>query len=146
VVDNPGSCDLACDQSACSALNLDGVTAACRLGRCEFAPLGCNPATVTCDSLPPDCAAPQIPRVVDGCWSGCIDPRSCDVLADCTHETCGPGWMCVDSQVTFPPHCEPVPWGCGQVPACDCLGDHLLEVCEASCVESGEVIYCQDGG
>jgi hypothetical protein len=143
---DPGMCNMGCDQSACSARGLDGVDAACRLGQCRLEAVSCDPGTVLCDAEPPACAQGKVARVVDGCWGQCVDARHCDSLSDCSPDLCGDGWMCVKSQTTFAPHCEPMPAACDGEASCGCVGAYLDEFCMGGCMDGGGEILCADGG
>lgn len=140
-------CDMPCDQTKCSALNLFEPAAVCRLDVCVLAAQRCSPNLVTCDELPPECQPGLVPAVVAGCWGGCVAAHLCDELPGCTHELCGPGWMCVESQSgAFAPHCEPIPPPCGATPGCDCAAGVFGQVCGGACSEDSSRLLCEDGG
>ncbi len=115
-----------CLVSTCTSLGLDLPAVQCNFGTCEVEEVSCDPLTVTCDDLPPKCAEGQAPRVVDGCWSGCIPVEYCDVVPGC--ESCSEDEACVESvslaSSSFT--CVPIPPSCEGMPSCDCLG----EACE----------------
>lgn len=140
-------CRMPCDQTECSARNITDPAAVCRLGVCVLAAQSCSPGLVSCDALPPRCEPGLVPSVVAGCWGGCIPAHLCEQLPACTHELCGPGWMCVDSQSgSFAPHCEPMPPACAGVPGCSCAAAAFGELCGGACSDDGSRLLCEDGG
>lgn len=140
-------CEMRCDQTECSALNLFEPAAVCRFDVCVLGAQRCSPVFVTCDELPPECQPGLVPAVVAGCWGGCVAAHLCDELPACDHELCGPGWMCVESQSgAFAPHCEPIPPPCGATPGCDCAAGVFGQVCGGACSEDGSRLLCEDGG
>lgn len=133
--DEAPKCELmSCLVSTCTSLGLGMPAVECNFGTCEVEEVSCDPLTVTCDEEPPDCAEGQAPRVVDGCWNGCIPVEYCDVVPGC--DSCGDDEACV-AAVQLPGTtltCVPIPVSCEGVPSCDCLG----EVCEDACEDGIE--------
>jgi len=142
VDDNPGMCDLACEQSSCSALNLGEVSAACVFGHCEIADVSCDPATVACDALPPECQDGWLPSVVGGCWGGCIPAQHCDVVPDCG--SCPDDETCIEHSIGFGGlvyTCRPIAPECDGTPSCACMPG----VCDRgadTCVDGKGTISC----
>jgi len=64
------------------------------MGECETMPeaSSCDPRDVTCTRVPmPDCPEGYAPRVLDGCWNGCVPLSTCS----CTQITaCPTGYCC----------------------------------------------------
>jgi hypothetical protein len=140
----PPDCDIeACLQSTCSALGLPPV-AACELGSCELAPVPCNPAFVSCESLPPDCEDGFFPGVNpdSSCWTGtCVPAEVCDVVPAC--EDCPDGEACVQYVTQLGPqfHCSPVPESCDGDPSCACMAEACVSPFD-TCGEGGAGISC----
>ena len=120
-------CDIkACLVPTCTAVGLGKPAVECNFGTCEVEEVSCNPMLVVCDEKPPVCPEGQAPRVVEGCWGGCIPVEYCDVVPSC--EDCGEDEACVEAVTQLGPslQCVPIPPSCEGAPSCDCLG----EVCE----------------
>lgn len=125
-----GRCDLECEATACAAVGLAEARAICRVGRCTFDKVACNPLYLACDAPPPTCPPGQVPGLDGGCWSGaCVLAEACDWVPSCS--------ACAAEGLTCVGHlqhgaylvCEPLPAACGDGPAtCACAG----EICEAS--------------
>jgi hypothetical protein len=82
-----GTCRLDCGGSNACVLQGVSVVAACTLGRCTLA-ASCNAQRVTCESLPPTCAAGEVPSVTEGrCWGPCVVATECPDVTDCA--ACG---------------------------------------------------------
>ncbi|MGH1340433.1 MAG: hypothetical protein ACRBN8_02695 [Nannocystales bacterium] len=130
VGDDAPACELKeCLVSTCTSLGLGMPAVQCNFGTCEVEEVSCNPTLVTCDgkdAIPPECPEGQAPRVVDGCWSGCIPVEYCDVVPGC--ESCGKEEVCIEAITQLGPSftCVPMPPSCDGMPSCDCLG----EACE----------------
>lgn len=122
----PRNCPEDCFQSQCSAAGLPMPIPRCEYGVCTFAPLNCDPLTVTCDEEPPECADGSVPSVDEGCWGDCIPAEACDIVPGC--EDCPEGEACllIGTQVGNQFACTPVAEECGGDPSCECLP----EVCE----------------
>lgn len=128
VGDEAPKCDImSCLVSTCTSLGLDMPAVQCNFGTCEVEEVSCDPFLVTCDEKPPVCPEGQAPRVVDGCYAGCIPVEFCDVVPGC--ESCGEDEACIESTTQVGPSftCVPIPPSCDGMPSCDCLG----EACEA---------------
>lgn len=141
-------CDIkACLINTCASLGLDTPQVACNFGTCEVVEVSCDPALVTCDEPAPKCPAGSAPRVVDGCWGGCIPVEYCDVVPSC--DACGDDEACIENQaqVGVSLTCVPMPPSCGGAPSCDCLAD----ACETpfdTCIDgidpkSGAELACE---
>jgi len=130
VGDEPPKCEMMeCLVSTCTSLGLEVPAVQCNFGTCEVEEVSCDEQNVTCDgpdAIPPKCPEGQAPRVVDGCWSGCIPVEYCDVVPGC--ESCGEDEACIESVTQVGPSftCVPIPPSCEGMPSCDCLG----EACE----------------
>ncbi|MBV1861542.1 MAG: hypothetical protein KUG77_24195 [Nannocystaceae bacterium] len=136
VGDEAPECDLKeCLVSTCTSLGLGMPAVECNFGTCEVEEVSCDPTFVVCDEAAPECSKGQAPRVVDGCWGGCIPVEYCDVVPGC--ESCGEDEACVESvgQVAITFSCVPIPPSCNGLPSCECLG----EACE------GAFDACEDG-
>lgn len=123
-VDDPvPDCDiLACFQSTCSAQGVPGIGVQCVFGSCEFVPVDCNAALVTCEEPPPPCPEDTLPSVVDGCWGTCVPSEACDFVPDCSwcpgDETC----VTQGTQLGLFYSCVPVDPSCDGTADCDCMG------------------------
>ena len=59
----------------------------------------CDESHAQCDQIPPTCKPGTIPRIVNGCYGACVDPRNCafhSVNCDAAQTTCD----------QMPPKCE----------------------------------------
>lgn len=126
VGDDAPKCDImSCLVSTCTSLGLDMPAVQCNFGTCEVEEVSCDPFLVTCDEKPPACPEGQAPRVVDGCYAGCIPVEFCDVVPGC--ESCGEDEACIESGGEKSVlSCVPIPVACDGLVSCDCLG----AVCE----------------
>lgn len=127
VGDEAPACEIMeCLVSTCTSIGLQIPAVECNFGTCEVEEVSCDPITVTCDDLPPKCPEGQAPRVVDGCWSGCIPIEFCDVVPGC--DSCSEDEACIEAATPIGPSftCVPMPPSCEGMPSCDCLG----EACE----------------
>lgn len=107
----------------------------CRFGRCTFSKIHCNPTSVLCKSLPPECPPGEVPSVDENaaCWTGqCAPVETCDWAPNC--EACkldNDPLVCVfKAQKGAYNVCEPKPAACGDVPDIDCGCGQ--EICDAS--------------
>jgi hypothetical protein len=133
---------MACEQSSCSAQNLEDISAACVFGHCEIADVPCNPATVACDAAPPTCPEGMLPQVVDGCWGSCIPAAICDVVPDCA--ACPDDETCVEHSVGFAGviyTCEPIAPDCDGTPSCACMPGVCDEGAD-TCVDGEGTVTC----
>lgn len=135
-------CPKACLQSTCDALGLFDAEAQCQLGLCTFVPKSCNPALVSCDSIPPECFDGFAPEVEGECWSGeCVPLQFCDVVPSC--EVCGRAETCVAIESQLGPWfaCEPIAPACEGTPSCACMGE-LCPPPYTTCADSGDGLSC----
>lgn len=68
-------------------------------GACDTPPppVDCDPSSVICRSLPPVCAAGDVPSVIAGCWGPCVNAATCAPMPCATGRACPPGWRCDSS-------------------------------------------------
>jgi hypothetical protein len=128
-------CEKLCIQSACDARGIN-TPARCRSNRCVF-DLSCDSSQVTCKAAKPECAAGQMPSVVDSCWGPCIEVGQCRDVTDCSD--CPSGTVCVtnnDSPGAFV-QCAEVGASCAETPTCDCT-----DACAFSCGATSDGISC----
>ena len=139
----PSECLADCEATVCESQGTPNPTAECRLGVCAFEAYECTNTACMFPALCPD--GTQL--LLGGqCGEDCVPEYLCDALPSCTHEMCGPGWMCVQSQSgAIVDHCEPIPTACNGTPGCDCVAPEW-DACEAGCIESGDAVVCADGG
>lgn len=118
-------CAMACSQTACAKLGIAASNVTCVAGRCVLGK-SCDARLVTCNSVPPPCAAGRAAIVENGCYgTACIDVGQCTAVTSCS--VCdAAGLACVtdqvDSVVGDDYHCISVPSSCAQNPTCQCLG------------------------
>lgn len=125
----PASCDIDCDQDACSAIGVPypNTPAICSFGQCVL-PTNCQQSTAACDSLPPVCPPGQIAIVDSSCWGGCVSVLDCPAIDDCAQ--CGPGVTCGNDfgEAFLHNQCLPIAPGCNGVANCECMGNELCDV------------------
>jgi hypothetical protein len=98
-----------CDQSTCSAVGHPDATAECFEGACVLSKVDCDPSTVVCDAIPPDCAAGRAPEIVDGCYTqACIAIDACSQVAYFSCDECSAGEVCVRFSECAGDACTPV--------------------------------------
>lgn len=142
--------DIQCLISTCAGYELEKAELECRWGVCTFAKLTCNPLGITCKSLPPQCAAGDVPGVLEDdngkCWTGlCVPAEACDWVPDCSY-CAAPDLVCVLKGQKGAYHvCEPRPLDCepGDID-CDCG----QQICDASephtvCHDEADGIQCE---
>jgi hypothetical protein len=122
--------------------------AACLVGSCVLAPVGCNVGAVTCEvEPPPPCVDGTVRSVINDCYGPCVLPSMCTSLpSECDANTCGAGFVCMTTQSGAPSRCVPLPAACNGVGSCECIGPWLGEVCNGGCGELGSTLLCEDGG
>lgn len=131
---DPPSCNAACSIDQCAAHDVKAPS--CRAGRC-VAGFNCDASQALCFSLPPTCAAGQVPSVVGSCWGGCVDATQCLGVQSCA-ECTGVNTTCVkydlqggDTSVSS--HCVTVPKGCEGSPTCSCMGSSVCATPYVAC-------------
>jgi hypothetical protein len=144
-----------CENQECFAPLCDGnfgppymPEAACLVGTCVLAQIGCDLAEVTCEMAePPPCNESMVRSVINDCYGPCVLPSMCTSLpVECDADTCGEGFVCMTTQSGAPSRCIPLPPACNGVGSCECIGPWLGEVCNGGCGDLGGTLLCEDGG
>jgi|GEM_PF-2667184 len=149
--EEPPACDIdTCLISTCES-EFGGFIpeAACRVGTCTFAALGCQPSDSICEiEPPPPCAGGYVQSIINDCYGPCVPPNMCASLpTPCDGSTCGDGFACMTTQSGAPGACIPLPPGCNGDASCDCVDPWWSEIdCGGSCGDDSPGLSCQDGG
>jgi hypothetical protein len=146
-----------CDAPECDGLTCDNTfgpsyvpAATCMIGTCMLAQISCNLDEITCgppDPPLPPCVGNTLHSVIDSCFGPCVPPSMCASLpVECTADTCGEGFACVNTQSGAPSRCIPLPPACNGVGSCECVAPWWGEVCNGGCGGSDNLLLCEDGG
>ena len=130
-----------CFADQCSVMGVK--EARCIAGQCTVA-RDCDGSKVTCNALPPDCPAGQVPSVENSCWGECIPSTSCKFVPTCMQ--CGPGKACVvtEDMGGAQHHCVNPTASCSQ--GCGCFGDKACISPYTFCVDGvkdGSAVHCE---
>jgi hypothetical protein len=102
----------------------------------------CNPSTVTCKSMPPQCPPGEVPTVENQCWGSCVPILSCAPVADC--KSCKNGFCAAYVAFTTEYRCVLPDVQCAAL-ACTCLSQYLCAAPYSACTDSpsGPAVSCE---
>ena len=135
--------DVVCQVGSCEARQTGARTAICNLGRCVL-DVSCDASKVTCERLPPQCPAGELPVVDRFCWAGgCVPASQCAGVTDCSQ--CGPELACVVADsLTDTFHCAAPAPSCPGDRSCACLGPSVCITPFGKCADStpDRAVHC----